>query len=153
MSPFALITSRLERVSTPRISKAGTTVRARCPACGGDNHSKLVITENPDGWILVHCFAGCGVSEVVAAVGLEVSDLFPPQLKSSKGTSKRPAHDPHTLIRMAGQAVCEAHTLLLYFAEVMPDAPGMQAYLDARITTLADVRDLLILEVQNDNRR
>jgi len=149
MTPFSLITSRLERVSTPRISKAGTTVRARCPACGGDNRSKLVITEKPDGAVLMHCFAGCGVSEVAAAVGLEVADLFPPHLKSCKGTSKGPAHDPRTLIKMAGGAVCEAHTMLLCFVEAMPDVPEMRAYLDTRITTLADVRDLLILEVRN----
>lgn len=155
MSPFALITSRLERVCTPRTSKAGTTVRARCPACGGDNHSKLVVTEKPDGAVLIHCFAGCSVGAVVDALALDMSDLFPPQTRQARrgGSSTGAAHDPHTLIRMAAEAVCDAHTLLLCFVEAMPDVPEMQAYLDARITTLADVRDLLILEVRNDNRR
>jgi hypothetical protein len=35
------------------------------------------------GKLLVHCFAGCAPVDVLAAVGLEMSDLFPEPLKPS----------------------------------------------------------------------
>jgi len=49
--------------------------RARCPAHGGKSAS-LAITEGDNGTLLVHCFAGCQVHDVLAAVGLQVGDLF-----------------------------------------------------------------------------
>jgi len=50
---------------------------ARCPA-HPDKHPSLNIRETPDGKVLIKCFTGCGAADVVAAVGLELSDLFPP---------------------------------------------------------------------------
>ena len=55
--------------------KTGKGWRARCPAHGGRSAS-LAITEGDNGTLLVHCFAGCQVHDVLAAVGLQVSDLF-----------------------------------------------------------------------------
>lgn len=51
--------------------------RARCPAHNGRNRDVLSIGETNDGTVLVKCFAGCSASDVVAAVGLELTDLFP----------------------------------------------------------------------------
>lgn len=49
---------------------------ARCPS-HDDNGPSLAIRETEDGTVLVKCFAGCGAADVVAAVGLELKDLFP----------------------------------------------------------------------------
>lgn len=47
---------------------------ARCP--GHDDKSpSLSLRRVHDRW-LVHCFAGCDASDVLAAVGLSLSDLF-----------------------------------------------------------------------------
>lgn len=51
---------------------------ACCPA-HDDKGPSLSIRENPDGAVLLHCFAGCEVSQIVAAAGLELQDLFPPR--------------------------------------------------------------------------
>lgn len=51
---------------------------AKCPA-HDDGHASLSIRETESETTLVNCFAGCTVHEVVAAVGLELSDLFPPR--------------------------------------------------------------------------
>lgn len=58
---------------------------ALCPA-HDDKHPSLSVTETEDGTILIKCWAGCGASEVIAAIGLEFSDLFPNKggYKSSK---------------------------------------------------------------------
>ena len=42
---------------------------ARCPA-HEDRRPSLAIREEPDGRVLLHCFAGCAVQEVLSAVGL-----------------------------------------------------------------------------------
>ena len=47
---------------------------ACCPA-HQDKSPSLAINEADDR-ILVHCFAGCETSDVIAALGLTVSDLF-----------------------------------------------------------------------------
>ena len=49
---------------------------ARCPA-HEDRTPSLSIRELDDGRVLVHDFGGCSVEEVLGAVGLEMSDLFP----------------------------------------------------------------------------
>jgi hypothetical protein len=64
------LTGRLEGVI-----KTGKGWRARCPAHDGKSTS-LTITEADNGTLLVHCFAGCQVHDVLAAVGLQVGDLF-----------------------------------------------------------------------------
>jgi hypothetical protein len=71
----AAILSRLDRVKLTGPSKW----QARCPA-HDDKGPSLSVRELDDGRVLLHCFAGCSVGEVVAAVGLELSDLFPPRL-------------------------------------------------------------------------
>lgn len=48
---------------------------ARCPA-HADRGPSLSIRLAQDGRILLHCFAGCGASDVVEAMGLTLSDLF-----------------------------------------------------------------------------
>lgn len=51
---------------------------AKCPA-HDDNSPSLAVRELGDGRTLAHCFAGCAVDDVVAAVGLTLSNLMPPR--------------------------------------------------------------------------
>jgi hypothetical protein len=71
--------SRLDKV---RRTGAGRWV-ARCPA-HDDRTPSLSIRELDDGRILLHCFAGCAAAEVLAAAGLELSDLFPEPIGEKK---------------------------------------------------------------------
>ena len=72
MEPVELLLSRLEHV---RANRNGTWV-ARCPA-HDDRSPSLSIATGDDGKVLLHCFAGCGAADVVEAIGLELSSLFP----------------------------------------------------------------------------
>jgi len=38
--------------------------------------------------VLLHCFAGCSVTEIVGAIGLELHELFPPR-NTPPGAPKR----------------------------------------------------------------
>lgn len=49
---------------------------ASCPA-HEDKSPSLAIRQTEDGRILLHCFGGCSVHNVLGAVGMEMSDLFP----------------------------------------------------------------------------
>ncbi len=61
---------------------------ARCPA-HEDKSPSLSITEKDDR-VLIHCHAGCYVNEVVDAVGLKITDLFPPRESYGKPVKRRP---------------------------------------------------------------
>lgn len=61
--------ARVKRVAPDRWT-------ACCPA-HDDKRPSLSIRELPDGRVLVHCFGGCGIDEVLGAVGLTTADLFP----------------------------------------------------------------------------
>ena len=52
---------------------------ARCPA-HQDRRPSLSIKVADGEKLLLHCHAGCPAADVVAAVGLDLSDLFPPDL-------------------------------------------------------------------------
>jgi hypothetical protein len=58
----------------------------------------LSVREGDDGRVLIHCHAGCPVDEVVAALGLELHDLFPtrdityPAIPPKGGLIGRPRH-------------------------------------------------------------
>lgn len=68
-----------------RLEKVRRTSRdswiACCPA-HNDRSPSLTIRGLEDGRILIHCFAGCGAADVMAAVGLETADLFPKAIAS-----------------------------------------------------------------------
>lgn len=87
--PLLRVLALLENV---RPHSTGWT--ALCPAHGDQNPS-LSIAEGDDGRVLIHCFSGCDITDVVAAIGLEVRDLFPrKQVKSRrKGVTW---HGPHS---------------------------------------------------------
>lgn len=52
---------------------------ARCPA-HPDRNPSLIVSEGNDGRVLIHCFAGCGIEAIVAAVGLSLADIMPERL-------------------------------------------------------------------------
>lgn len=74
--------ARLDRVKQ---TGAGRWV-ARCPAHDSKSGQSLAIRQTDDGVILLHDFGGCGVDEVLAAVGMDVKDLFP---KTEQDSVKR----------------------------------------------------------------
>ncbi|MEP6908064.1 MAG: hypothetical protein ABI858_08810 [Pseudoxanthomonas sp.] len=83
VGPAQQIIARLEGVI-----KTAQGWRAHCPAHGGKSAS-LAVTEADNGTLLLHCFAGCQVHDVLAAVGLEVSDLFVRKDLRSMSTAER----------------------------------------------------------------
>lgn len=69
--PIGSVLSRLKR-----IQKTKSGYLALCPA-HNDKERSLSISEGEDWRILLKCFAGCSVEEIVRSIGLKMSDLFP----------------------------------------------------------------------------
>jgi hypothetical protein len=73
---------------------------ARCPA-HEDRHPSLGISELPDGRVLIHCFAGCAATDILAAINLTFSDLFPHRLGHDLTPGRRPFDAMQALIGTA----------------------------------------------------
>lgn len=71
----AQLLARLEKVR----QVAPNRYVAKCPG-HKDKSPSLSIRETEDGKTLLHCFAGCAAPDVLAAVGLTLSDLFPERI-------------------------------------------------------------------------
>lgn len=76
MSAIDTLLSRLDGV---RQSGGKDRWMAKCPA-HKDKSPSLGISFGADGRVLVHCFAGCEANDVLAAVGMNIRDLFPKAL-------------------------------------------------------------------------
>lgn len=63
------------------VSRAGNGYVAMCPA-HDDTSVSLGVTEGDDERILIQCYAGCAAPEIVQAMGLGLTDLFPPRAKN-----------------------------------------------------------------------
>lgn len=75
MTPVENLLSRLTKVK----GRNGSWT-ACCPG-HDDKGPSLAVRQNEDGRILLHCFAGCNTSDVLGAMGMDMTDLFPPDSK------------------------------------------------------------------------
>lgn len=113
-----LITSRLEGV---RRTGPGRWV-ARCPA-HKDRHASLSVRELDDGRTLLHCFAQCEVWSIVGAIGLEMTDLFPPRdTRPGAGAAAEPR--PFSVRDLINALHAELHVAWVLLADL---AAGREA--------------------------
>lgn len=110
----------LQRLDKVKQTRAGSWI-ACCPA-HEDKTPSLSITESSDGWVGVHCFAGCPVFEVCAAVGIELHDLFPPRPLETMPDRTRPLSRP---INPADALACLAEESLIAAVAASNLAQGM----------------------------
>ena len=84
MSVVHNLIDRLDKVKSTGKDKW----QACCPA-HDDRSPSLSVKEAEDGTVLVKCWAGCEFADIVGAVGLSPSDLFPDNLHEKHGLSKK----------------------------------------------------------------
>ena len=75
-----LILSRLEGVR----GRGADRWSARCPA-HADRTPSLSVGALPDGRALLKCYAGCPTADVLDAIGLDMTALFPPKAQPGDG--------------------------------------------------------------------
>lgn len=97
---------------------------ACCPA-HNDKRPSLSIREVDDGKILLKCWTGCGAAEIVTALGLSVSDLFPetrqdhdyrPEALRKRGPMRAPFS-----YRDAMQGISHEAEIISLFVEALAD--------------------------------
>ena len=77
---------------------------AKCPA-HDDRSPSMAVRETDDGRLLMHCFAGCEIGSMLAALGLRVGDLFPAPLEHRKGALRHPFSPGAVLKAIRGEAM------------------------------------------------
>lgn len=83
----AVLLSRLEGVR-----QHGNGWRANCPnPVHSSVKGSLAITETGDGTVLLKCFACHDVSGILAAIGLELADLFPERIRDPSPEARQRA--------------------------------------------------------------
>lgn len=83
MTPIDLVLERL-----PSAKRCGENWRALCPA-HQDRRASLSIGRGDDGRALLHCHAGCGLSNIIQKLGLTMADLFPESRRPRPCRSRR----------------------------------------------------------------
>ncbi len=128
--------SRLEKVKR---TGAGRWIGC-CPA-HDDRSPSLALRELDDGRVLVHCFAGCSAHEVVSAVGLDLSDLFPPrEIGFGKGKPERRPFPATDILR------CIAFEALVVMTSAKSLLAGPLSEVDSKRLMLAVVRIYLAMD-------
>ena len=90
------VTSLLARLTHVREVAPGRW-RAMCPAHEG-HRPALAITETADGTVLMHCFAGCAIADVAAAIEFDLADLFPSDARHDTPDTHRGHRMKHPFI-------------------------------------------------------
>lgn len=132
MTPFDRILDRLDGVRRTGDGRA----MARCPA-HQDRRPSLSVSEGDDGRVLVYCFAGCGVEAIVASVGLDLADLFPPREKLTSNYRVDPK-PPRLTKRQIEDGIHQSVSVVLRYGRlvvdcgVLADAEAAQAEAAAR---------------------
>ena len=86
---------------------------ACCPA-REDKHPSMTIRELDDGRILIHDFGGSTVKEILDAIGMDISDLFPPRQTYGKPERRPfPAADVLRAIGYEALVVCAAAVTMM----------------------------------------
>ena len=98
-----LILPRLERVKA-----TASGWMARCPA-HEDRTASLSVGVGKQGQALVHCFAGCHPVDVLAAIGLELRDLYPQQSQDASPMARLERREAWQAANVGAAAAVLAH--------------------------------------------
>lgn len=122
----------LERLDGVKEGASGKW-RAKCPAHDSSGLS-LAIGEGDNGGILLHCFAGCDAVDVVSAIGLSLSDLFP-----DSDPARKPIKDYRGVVFGLYPSLCTILAASDHLANGQPLREEDRVLLDNAISTLTRV--------------
>ena len=121
-----------------KVRKSGpSSWTARCPA-HDDRGPSLSVKMADDGKLLMHCFAGCSVYEVVGVLGLTPADLFPARPEEPGGGSQR-RRRPWTAVDLLRLAAFEASVAVVVTADMLAGRDADRARLIEAARRLGDM--------------
>lgn len=135
--------ARLERVK-----QTASGWRADC-ANGHKTHGTLSITQANSGAILLHCFSGCTVADVLGGLGMTMADIQPQRLRDESPEARRQARERFGLASVtaaAGVIEREAHIVHLAGYDLLhgqPLPPDDLQRLGEAVDRIAAAREVL----------
>ena len=113
---------------------------AKCPG-QEDRRASFVVRELDDGRVLAHCFAGCEISEALAAVGLEFDALYPEQNPGDCKRERRPffAVDAFRAVAFEALVVLAAAAALIAGEPITPESRARLVLAVSRIQNALNV--------------
>lgn len=132
------------RLQKSRESSPGHWI-ACCPA-HPDKHPSLAVKEADDGRVLVHCFAGCAVGDILAAVGLDYEALFPEKpvpLKDGRATPPRLQFNPRDVLKCLRNEIDIATIVAGDIARGINIPPADRARMESAYERIEQARRLL----------
>lgn len=114
----------LDRVEKSR--KTGRDSWVCCCPAHPDKRPSMTLRELDDGRILMHCFAGCSVEQILGALGLDFDALFPDKpLEHAKPMRRAfPAADVLACLEFEAFVVCVASSSMTEFGRIDEDVKG-----------------------------
>jgi len=79
-----------------RSTSKNNSYNCLCPA-HADRNASLSIKIADDGRVLIHCFAGCDIQNILSAVGLTLDDIIPERIELLKPIGK--AFNPYAILK------------------------------------------------------
>lgn len=110
---------------------------ARCPA-HDDRGPSLSVRDLDDGRVLVHCFAGCGVESILAAVGMTIMDLFPDRPLADRKQRDRKPYSVRDLVAALRHELLICWTLLSALHSEMPISDAERARAGVAVDRVLD---------------
>lgn len=141
--PLGRLLARLDGVR-----EAGNGHVAHCPA-HADRSPSLSVTQGSNGAVLIHCFGGCDPASVLAAVGLDLADLFPGRIRDESPEGRRIARREAVQAGWAAAlgVLARESTLVAIAAETLRHGETLSAADVERVHVAAnriqDVREVL----------
>lgn len=90
-----------------KVKRTGKDSWISCCPSHQDKNPSMTIRALDDGTILLHCFAGCSVHEILNSVNLTFDDLYPEKPKDRK-SSKQPFYPRDILASVAKETMIAA---------------------------------------------
>ena len=104
MTPIETVLSR-----TDKAKRTGRNKWLACCPAHDDKKPSMSIAEADDGRVLLHCWAGCHTSDVLAAIGLTFGDLYPSTSHAHLAPVKRPFNASDALSAIAFEITFACH--------------------------------------------
>jgi len=82
---------------------------ACCPA-HEDKNPSMTLRELPDHRVLMHCFTGCSVEDILGAIGVSFDELFPEKLMDHGKPLRRPFPAADVLEAVSNETLIVAMT-------------------------------------------
>ena len=109
--PISKVLDQIHLITKCQAKKSGREWKGLCPA-HDDHNPSLSISQGDDGRVLLHCHAGCPVEKVVAALGLTMADLMPPQSSGPRSKMRQKSKPTPTIYATLNDAVKAATWLV-----------------------------------------